>query len=319
MSKSSGYHMQLDRLTDSPRPQWGRFPACPRLCLLLLAATTHLYSQESSLGVSCALWKGIEVRFLTKLEPQGITLPGGVVPAADRAHHFIRDSANRRYFGYDLLLEPRADGQAAQLKLQPLTLRGFKIDSGWTLISPPHYPVIPGVRIGETVVIDLLVNPSTGQKVVDYLTLNRTVFEGGAAGEPPHDLALADVELSLDRPRVTVDGKLVEATLNDGGGISGPAVGFYVAGHGRFAISLLPRPAIGFQKAGAVSGHKLSFQDGGAKYQIESQSRIAPGSGVYNLYLYRDPNWRSRGADASAGHFLEAGSPEWVIRKDRLE
>src|SRR5947208_2992918 len=92
-----------------------------RGALIALTATT-LWGQESTLSVTLS---GIRVQFLTKVEPPGgsgrAKLPGGVIPKADRAHHFITDSANRRYFAYDLRLEPRGDGSTVQLWIEPLS------------------------------------------------------------------------------------------------------------------------------------------------------------------------------------------------------
>src|SRR5437870_5722503 len=139
-----------------------------RAALIALAAAA-LYGQESTLSVTLS---GIQVRFLTKVEPPGqnarAQLPGGVIPMPDRAHHFITDAANRRYFAYDLRLEPHGDGSTVQLWIEPFSIAGtrFNIEPGWSLVAPPKYPAIPIVKLGDTVAIDLLVNPATGQKVV---------------------------------------------------------------------------------------------------------------------------------------------------------
>ena len=76
--------------------------------------------------------------------------------------------------------------------------------------------MIPKVRVGDTVAIDLMVNSATGQKIVDYLTLRHT---GTSAPVQPHDFSLADAELSVNEARVSINGKLVEATAHNAGGI----------------------------------------------------------------------------------------------------
>lgn len=283
-------------------------------------AATAVWGQESTLSVTL---NGIEVRFLTKVEPPGDNarsqLPGGVVinpSAPDRAHHTITDSANKRYFGYDLRVEPRGDGNTVQLWIEPLSGARARvpIEPGWTLITPPKYPVIPLVKLGDTVAIDLLVNRATGQKVVDYLTVNRSGFEAVAASRKARDFSLADVELTLDRPRVQVNGKLVEATANYPGGASGTVAWLYIEGHGKFVISLFPNAKLGFQKNGVTARNTLTFREGSTEYSVQCAGNVAPGSRIYNLYVVHEAGWRPRGT----GEPFVVGSAdnaEWVVGK----
>src|SRR5258707_110663 len=144
-----------------------------QISALLVFAATAVWAQESNLSVSDPSWKGLEIRFATKIEPsKGISagansagrLPGGVVVEAGRAQHLINDPAHKSYFGYDVSLEPAADGNTAQIRIEPL--RPLRADlsgpPGWTLLQLPRYPVIPNVKVGDTVALDLLVNAATG-------------------------------------------------------------------------------------------------------------------------------------------------------------
>jgi hypothetical protein len=283
-----------------------------RAALIALAATA-LWGQESKLSVT---WDGIEVRFVTRVEPQEENarkeLPGLVI---------ITDSLHKRYFGYDLRLEPRADRNSAQLRIEPLSLSRaradeFPIGPGWTLMALPKYPVIPTLKVGETVALDLLVNPATGQKIVDYLTLKRSGFESAASVGGAHDFSLTDVELSLERPRVRVNGKLVEATANYQGGISGAVVWLYLAGHGRFVVSLFPNGKLGFQKNGVTAADTLTFREGSTEYRVQCGSAVAPGSGPYNVYVSHEAAWRPGGMNAGDSFMIGAADKaEWVVGK----
>jgi len=282
------------------------------LLLIFLAPGSAAQGQAPTLTVSSPQWKGFQVGFLTRIEPQSIKLPGGVFPDSDRAHHTISDNTSKRLFGYDLLVEPSADGLTAKLILQPLSPKFSVPDRNWTLVSPPRYPTIAGVRVGETVAIDLLVNPSTGQKVVDYLTLLRSA-PVEMSNEPAREIALADVELTVQSPRILLNGRPLAPEGGDTeAGASGEAVGIYMPGFGRFAVSLLPHK--GFQRLGVVSGNKFRFQDGASTIEVTSQSRIVPASGVFHLYVNSDRNWvpRDRLNDQFA---LEAGPAGWVTRR----
>lgn len=267
---------------------------------LLLFAVVAL-AQESRLTVSDRSWNGLQIRFVSRVEPSGPksaeVLPGAVIVEPGRAHHLINDNAHKTYFGYDIVVEPSAGGDAAQIRIEPL--RPIRADvsgpPGWKLIQLPQYPVIPNVKVGDTVALDLLVNATTGQKIVDYLTLEQ---RGNPKGREAHDFSLNDVPLTLSQPRVWVDGK-IEGAMQHPGGTSGSVVWFYLAGRGRFNLSLFPGSH--FQKNGEVAENTATFREGAVEYRIESGAPIAPGAGVYNLYVWREPDFPGLGESFSIG------------------
>jgi hypothetical protein len=279
------------------------------LMIALALAASSLQAQESSLTAGGGPeWKGLDVRFLTKVEPPGSNaraqLPGAVLAEGDGvAHHIINDDAHKRSFGYDLRLEPATDGLSAQVRIEPLNAPRYSVQTGWTMMRLPKYPIISNVRLGDTVALDLLVNTATGQKIVDYRTLER-------ADRPDpkraHDFSLDDVMLSLDRPRVLVNGKPVESTGNFLGGTAAAVVWIYLRGHGRFILSLFPNENLGFQKNGLTGANALTFRDGASEFRLECSSSVAPGDGPYNLYIVHEPDWRPY----SAADPIEVGSAD---------
>jgi hypothetical protein len=103
-----------------------------------------------------------------------------------RRHHGRRRSLpsdragpqQRRYFSYDLLVESKDGSQALQVRIEPFSLSATElaemqtelaemqmVDPSWTPIPLLKYPLVPDVHAGDTVAIDLLENPTTGQKV----------------------------------------------------------------------------------------------------------------------------------------------------------
>jgi hypothetical protein len=274
-----------------------------------------VWAQESNLTVGGdASWKGLQIRFVTKVEPPGSnstgTLSGSVAVGEGRARHLIDDPAHKSYFGYDILLEPAADGNTAQIRIEPL--RPWRVDvsgpPGWTSLRLPKYPLIPNVKVGDTVALDLLVNAATGQKIVDYLTLER---RDSPRGRESHDFGLADVDLALNQPQVWVDDKLAGSYKYPG--TSGAVVWFYLAGHGRFNLSLFPNQKHPFKKNGVVSGNTATFRDGKSEYRLECSSAIAPGSGVYNLYVWHEPEFPGMGEPFEIGS--EDADAHLVIEK----
>jgi hypothetical protein len=260
--------------------------------VILVLALTAAWGQESKLSVSDPAWNGIEVRFLTRVEPPGensqARLPGTIVVEQGRAHHLIDDAAHKRTFGYDLWVTPEAEGNTVQLRIGPMKFtnpKAYVVQPGWTFVELPKYPVIPKVKVGETVALDLLVNAATGQKIVDYLTVvRRSAPQEGIA----RDFTLTDAELSLLRPRVQANGKVV---ANSTVGTSGQVVWMYLPGQGRFSLSLFPNEKRGFGRKGAAEADEFTFRQGSAEYRVDCSGPVAPGSGRYNLYVRFEPGW----------------------------
>jgi len=264
-----------------------------RAAILLALFAPSLWGQ---LIVEGPTWKKLQIEFVTRIEP-GSVLPASSGSVIDEgvsgpfAQRFIDDPAHRITFGYEIRLEPAPDGASATLRIEPLRDPQHALKNGWSRFGLPtglpKYPVIPTLRVGDTVAIDLLVNPSTGQKLVDYLTLKQK-----HRFTPTHDFSLADIELFLDQPDVTVGGKTYPSTSPIG--IAGSVVWLYVEGYGRYIFSLFPNEKLGLRKNGGVYSASLTFRDRDTEFQVASKSAIAPGNGPYNLYVLSQPAWRPR-------------------------
>lgn len=277
-----------------------------RTVAALLAAATAAFGVTAS----PAAWKGLEILFVSKMEPPGTHLPGGVFVTSDVVRHSIRDNLHKRAFCYDVALDPSPEANSAQIRIErcPADSR-VSVGDGWTFLELPKYPAIPGVKVGDTVALDLLVNPGTGQKIVDYLTLRRR----GAMDltRRPRDFQVTDADLMLFDPQVVLDGK-PQGSI-EGGGFAGPVVWLSVNGRGRFILSLLPNEKLGFRKSGVVSRDGLLIRDGVAEIRVNCSREIAPGEGTFNLYVLHDPDWRPK--DPADRRMGSADRPEYVIGK----
>ena len=113
-----------------------------------------------------------------------------------------------------------------------------------------------------------------------------------------------------------MNGKTVEASTRLGGGLTGAVLWFYLPRQGRFVVSLLPHPNLGFFRVGEVSDMVLTFTQGADQYRIESTRRIAPGTGRFHVYVQHDGSWRPAGDFATAPLLMGgADRPEYVIAK----
>ena len=231
---------------------------------------------------------GVWVNYETRLEPGSPPIArhgGGTLTEQNVIKRHMCNFDNDTYFGYDLSVET-LDGGRFRFRFAPLTITPRKMSeiftkvSNWTPLPLPGGLVTMEVRAGETVALDLFVNPSTRQKVTDYLTIKGTERTQLQVDGPPRDFSPEDATIELSSPRVIVDGKNVAST---DGGISGEALWIDLPGHGRFVFSLAPRLDIGMQKTGEIRGNTMTWHAAGNDYMITTDKPIASGSRAYNL------------------------------------
>src|SRR5437016_13453587 len=155
------------------------------------------------------------------------------------AHRHFCDFNSKKCFGYDLAMESLGGGQY-RFTFLPLSLTPQKMEEifdnvkGWSILPLPRNPATQVLSAGDTVALDLFVNPQTGQKIVDYIRVQggqgRLITPTG----PAKDFSIEDAWLQISAPRLSINGKLVEATANYGGGVSGTPLWIYVGNYGRF-------------------------------------------------------------------------------------
>jgi hypothetical protein len=258
---------------------------------------------------------GVTFSHETRLEPPtpGISkICGGTLTENNVAKHHLCDVARQTCFGYDVTVEPLADGRF-QFKFSPLTITPQKMHEifpevkSWTLLPLPQNPVTQVVRAGDVLVLDLFVNPSTGQKIVDYIKVMGGQGRRLVATGPAREFSVADAPLEISSPRLEINGKLLEATAQHSGGVSGSPLWIYIRGRGRFVFSLAPRADLGFQKAGEVRGSTMTWRWGTDEYSLNSDRRIAPGPDAYLLYVFNDPAYQPGGDRPRAEFLMGAG------------
>jgi hypothetical protein len=295
-----------------------------RLFLLALAGAMAATPQQISSG-SFSNDKFM-ARYRSVVEPArqggspafdiGIT---GVTTTKDGCHRYVVDRKQRKYFGYDIAIEPLSDG-TFRATFKPLSIRPERIfdsdPSGWTLISIPKYPEPQRVREGDTIALDLMVNPSTGQRLVDYLTITaseKTRFTRIAG--PARDLQIEDVSMQLSSPQVTMNGKKASTEGDFHGAARGPIVWFYIPDRGRYVLSMARRDSLGFRKAGEVRGDKITFTWGNDSFEIANRERVVTArDNVFALYVYYDASYFPA-LEHSAEFQYGAADAEYVVRR----
>ncbi len=116
----------------------------------------------------------------TRLEPATPDLSGkfggGVVVDKSGIHRYMADSDGRKYFGYDLLMDPLPEANNYCVTVRPLSVDAnhlkLKNPASWSRLQLPGYPASQMLHGGDTIAIDLLVNAGTGQNIVDYIHIS---------------------------------------------------------------------------------------------------------------------------------------------------
>jgi hypothetical protein len=262
-------------------------------------------------------------RYEAMLEPATPDLSGrfgGGVIAGKGIHRYMTERESRTYFGYDLLLEPLPEPNSYRASVRPLSIGADRLQlkdaAAWNQAPLPGYPEARAVRGGDTIAVDLLVNAATGQKIVDYIHIQDQKRAVYTASGVAREFTIEDVELRLMDPRVSVNGKLLEATAGHTGGVAGAAVWFYLPERGRYFLSLFPHTRRGFQKAGEIRGSTLNFTTGGERITVECNGRIAPGDAAYVLFVLHQPEWRPKDRVSRGAFLLTAGDRlDLMLRK----
>jgi hypothetical protein len=263
---------------------------------------------------------GLALRFEARLEPPspaGPDLGRGGVLVDSSIHRFLADGKSMTYVGYDIRLEDAGEQRVrvtfAPLSAGPSLLFGKNDAAGWTELPAPKFPEPQIVNTGDTIVFDLMVRPATGQRIVERLTIDgRAALVPHTVSNSPRDFRARDAWLRLTSPTLFVDNAIVD---HASGGISGPAVAFYLKGHGRFILTMVP-PAgpigAGFVRAGAVGPSNARFQWNGREYRIESYD-IVDGPGPYNLYVHHDSSYVPKQPGLTFSY--SASVPEALVRR----
>ncbi|MBI3683754.1 MAG: hypothetical protein HY235_25550 [Acidobacteria bacterium] len=258
----------------------------------LILFSLSAYGQLMSGGASS---NGVWVNYQTRLEPGSPPIRkhgGGTLTEKNVIKRHLCNFDNNTYFGYDVTVEPLADDRY-RFRFAPLTITPQKMSEifnkvlNWTPLPLPGGPVAMEVRAGETVALDLFVNPSTGQKVTDYLTIKANERQQVHVTGPARDFSPEDATIEISSPHVSVDGKPV---ISSQGAISGQAVWVDLPGHGRFVFSLAARLDLGMQNAGEIRGTTITWRTGGHEYTITTDKPIVSGSRAYNLYVFHIPH-----------------------------
>jgi hypothetical protein len=223
-------------------------------------------------------------------------------------HRFVRDNFRKLYVRYAITVEKTPEAGTYRVSFADSNAAlPADVRADWSVVSPKHYPAPQLVKDGDQLPLDLAAT-DRGIELVDYIHIGR-MDTLAKRTDAARDSYAEDSEFTLSRPRLRVNGTArLPVTFPES--IRGGVMWLYVPGEGRYIVTFAPHPEFGFEKEGEVSGGLMTLVAGGNVVRIESQDRIAPGGGVYNVYGKLDPDWEP--ADAGDRERFMAGTSPGV-------
>jgi hypothetical protein len=206
-------------------------------------------------------------------------------------HRMMIDPENRLYFGYDLQVIPQPDTNQFKVSIKPLSTKPDIELLNMEKISQqkiPKYPNEFSVEEGDTIVLVLLENKQTGEKVSDLI---KVTFDNGesffAEKKEVRDFTLNDVQLQLSGFTVFVNDK----RIGSGGEVKGGNIYVYLPGKGRFIFSPFERAGYDFRKIGMIVNNQITFIHNGEKYKIISDKPILGAGEKWHLWILFDNDY----------------------------
>lgn len=253
----------------------------------------------------------------TQPSPHGVIGIGPGVGKQDLVNRVVVDSGNNELFAYNFEASRGASPDTVVIRIEPLSAATEKGMLGRTGAAPgTHIPTVAAVRefssvkIGEAVTLDILYNPSTGEKIYDVL---RPIL--GPPGPMMVTSRKSRQEISLKEITVRVNGQAVQAPSS---WMIGAAMRIDIPGHGAyvvaaFAPSNVP-PIYAFKAVARADGKTLSWAMDGDYVQIDSSSNALTQAANAVLWVYHDAKYQSQD-QPNAVRLQTADTVEWLIPK----
>lgn len=219
--------------------------------------------------------------------------------------------ADGRAIVYEVVVKQFERGKNFKVTLQPVTPTAQEA-AQWG-IDPQHieteflksYSSPLTINDGDILALDVMVEPRSGVKLVDYFLLSNGP---PAKRDDPENLAgkvrqftVEEVELSIEGYELRCNGESIHRS--DESKARGRFIWIEIPKVGRAAFTLTPHGDDGFLPVAIVNEDRIVFTLGADRYEWISRRRIAPGSGVYRLWMRHDQISSSplNAADPSSG------------------
>jgi hypothetical protein len=247
-------------------------------------------------------------------------LQGVIGIVYDKQYRLVMDKDQNILFGYFLDGRTSTAANAEFIRISPIDASSVQsLGKGSFKLKFPSGPLptvdtvreFPAVKIGQVVTLDILFNPSTGEKLYEVIRpltepspaegVHHPVVTGGGIGD----------QLSLKEIALRVNGQSVDAPVS---WMIGGAARIDVPGHGLFVVSASdPKDSL-FHATAQVSRQTLTWNADGDRVEITSKTNVLGRTDTATLWVYHDPHYKS--TDSPNYVVLQtADSVEWLLPK----
>ena len=247
----------------------------------------------------------------TKISSSGQIGIGPGDGSEDLINRVVIDSAGNFLFAYNLEGSRGKSLDTVTIRIEPISAATERdILQQAKAAKPPkfsgaHVPTVaavrefPSVGIGEFVRLEILYNPSTGERIYDVF---RPIMREA---------------ISLKNIMVTVNGKGIMAPPSS---MTAAAVRIDIPDHGAYVLAIADPKHVQslytFQAIAAVDGRRLSWEMDGDKIEIISKLNVLTQAVKGSLWIYHDAQYRSQDLPNSVG-VRAADGVEWLIPRKR--
>jgi hypothetical protein len=243
---------------------------------------------------------------------------GPGIGSQDLVNRVVLDRASSILFAYNLEASRGASQDTVKIRIQPISSAseaGLLADAarrGRPRVSGGHLPTVGGVRefpavkFGEAVTLDILYNPSTGEKIYDVLRPIASSSPGMSVTSvtAPETIALKEIA-------IRVNGRAMSAPASF---IIGSAVRIDIPRFGTYVVAAYhPHQASSDHEFTAIAhadGKALSWAMGRDRVEITSNINVLTRSGKGMLWVYHDPHYQPAVVGLQA-----ADTVDWLLPK----
>lgn len=272
--------------------------------LLFLIGSAAVLQAESPYVLHASFPDGTGLEIFTQttgsspIAPEGEMGIGPGAGTEDLVNRVILDRAGNILFAYNLEASRGASAGAVKIRILPIsaaTEATILKDAGRRghPYAGAHLPTVAAVRefsavaIGQAVSLDILYNPSTGEKIYDVLR----PIPGSSGGMSVTSVAPTEA-ISLSRITVRVNGAALPAPA---AWIIGAAVRIDIPHGGTYVIAAHDPGADGnhvFAQTAYADGKTLRWTMGSASVEITSATNVLTRAEKGLLWVFHDPHYQ---------------------------
>lgn len=188
--------------------------------------------------------------------------------------------------------------EAREERIDPL-----KVESNFLA----RYSAAIVINDGDLLALDVLHNPRTGVKLVDYFRISAKPPSMPRLDSPvalsTKPLEINDIQFFVENFELRLNGKTIYAS---NGAIGGRFLWVDVPQTGRFVFSLTPLSEVdGFHRTAYLLNQRLRFNNGTDTYELSSERPLVSASGTFSVWMRLDPTFTfpSRLSDQMGTYF----------------